>query len=285
MRVRPALRRLRQTLKTSGPRSIAIGGALGALGALVWASVVHVGPWVASHPYFQLRTVRVACDLEGVDARALASRAGLYDDTTLWEVDPQASMRSLQEISWVASARVWRRFPAEVNIDVTSRRPRAATLVEGRSYFVDDDGAVFRLPGRQGHPDLPYLTGWYDERRPGESRNRLRRLLEIMDYAEAEGLVVSQVDRDPLGVHWLIPVDPAVAVRLGSEPDPSRQLRQLEVAVARLGGGTTAAASIDVSSPDRIVLKAAGGRMDELVAAAAVRQSAAAEAAMEAGRG
>jgi hypothetical protein len=33
------------------------------------------------------------------------------------------------------------------------------------------------------------------------------------------------------------------------------------------------------------VLMAAGGRMDELVAAAAVRQSAAAEAAMEAGRG
>lgn len=71
--------------------------------------------------------------------------------------------RGLLESPWIESARVTRRFPDRVEIEVTERVPVARWQeVEGEVAALAADGTV--LPGARGTAALPLVHGWGPER-------------------------------------------------------------------------------------------------------------------------
>ena len=256
MRLRPLLRRLKSDITSRGPAAlVALGIVAGAAGA-AHAAVAWVWPAVVEHPYFKIRSIRVKCDTDSTPPEVIAARAGLFDGTSVWDVDVERAELILGKATWVREARVTRRFPDRVTLEVRLREAVAATLTPDGPYLVDREGVVFREEGESGHPDLPYVTGWDRARSRGERIARLRRALEIVVAAEKAGIELSELNIDAAGEAWIYPEMPRIAVRIGRRFDAETAALRLRAVLERLPERSVAQLyAIDLGYPDRVVLR------------------------------
>jgi len=267
MRLRPQFRRLRSTLSAGG-RIVAMAAIVViAAGTAAWAAWTRVVPFVESHEYFRLRSIRVACDNPAVQADSLAEMGGLYDDSSLWQIDPPAVERKLLEQSWVRRAHVARSFPWKVSLDVARRRAVAATVAESKVYLVDANGVLFQEIQPERAPDLAYLTGWEDASTQAERASRLRALLGVLEQAERRSYHASELHMDDGGVVWMFPVDMRASVRLGVPSRAPAALDRLGIALKELAPVAEQIRSIDADYNDRIVVRGADEKFPALVTA------------------
>lgn len=89
-------------------------------------------------------------------------------------VDADAIRERLLRFGWIKDARVSRRLPDTLVIDIVERRPAALWQDRGRLALVDSDGTVIDRVSVTKMPDLPLLVG------PGANRHGsdLDRLLD-----------------------------------------------------------------------------------------------------------
>jgi hypothetical protein len=257
-RLRPQFRKLRAALAAGSRRSARFLLRASAGLAAVYLVFAVILPFVRTHEYFRLRSIRVTCDHPAVSPKALAAVAGLWSDRTIWQVDVARAESALGDIPWVRRATVTRRFPWHVSVHVERRHPIAATLVGDGVFLVDETGAVFREPGKKRTPDLVFLRGWNETPRAGERMARLRRSIILAEAAEAAGHRTSEVAVDASGVYWLYPEHPRVAVSLGRDPDPTAAMARLDATLARLGSNLEFAREIDVGWVKQVVVRTKG---------------------------
>jgi len=234
----------------------------------VYCTCVYAWPAIRQHPYFRLRSVKITCDSAYVEPAVLASRAGLYDGTSLWDVDVDSARAALEAAPWVREARVERRFPDHVSVEVYRREPIAATLASDGPYLIGQDGVVYREEKRQRYsdlPDVPYLTGWERATSHGESVVRLRAAIALLRAAKSAGIVVSQVDVGEDGTLWLFPEAPQVAVRFGREAHRAREMARLRTVLATLPRETDDLEEIDLTYADRAVVRVRDGRVNSVL--------------------
>ena len=107
---------------------------------------------------FRVRSV----DVQGIrrmDPRPVYEIALGQKTTAMPLLDVAAIRQRLLEYGWVKDARVSRRFPDTLVIDIVERRPAALWQDEDRLTLIDADGVVLdRVPISQ-MPDLPLLIG------------------------------------------------------------------------------------------------------------------------------
>src|SRR5690349_4876970 len=114
MKKRPRVRKAKATV-ASWVRPVAVFFATAVFVTTgAWAAWGRVVPYVTGHEYFRLRTIRISSDETRVAPQTLAEIAGLYDDASLWDVDPSSIERTLSDASWVRRATVERHFPWQV---------------------------------------------------------------------------------------------------------------------------------------------------------------------------
>ena len=103
---------------------------------------------------------RVRIDGVGHTAAADVRRvAGISPGDTMVGVDVGRAAARVEDLPWVAEARVARRWPGTVEIHVTEREPLAMVgVAEGRVALVDEDGRVLEVT-RQPPAGLPEVTG------------------------------------------------------------------------------------------------------------------------------
>lgn len=266
-RLRPKLRQLRGVLLDLVSKSARAGlGAAAGFVTVFFLFAVAV-PFVTTHDYFRLRTVRVSCDDPSVNPSVLASLAGLWHDTTLWQVAPDEIRDAIEAIPWVKSVAVERRFPWQVTVQVTRRQAVAATLVGDGVFLIDSEGAVFLEPGEQASPDLPFVRGWNQSALHGERVARLRTLMEIVGDAQDAGYAVSEVAVDTQGDYWFYPEQPRVAVALGRTPRAEPYFERLTTALAALEGNLELASEIDVAAPRGVVIRTTSAVASKALAA------------------
>ncbi len=234
----------------------------------------YAWPAFAGHPYFRLRSVGIACDTDAASPALLASRAGLYDGTSLWSVNVEAAEQALESASWVRSADVFRRFPDHIDIRVHRREPVAATLTGRGPFLIDADGVVYREEGRMSYPDVPWVSGWDHGESRGERVLRLRKAVALVSAAQAEGMMVSEVHLDADGVVWAFPESHTVSVRLGKDFDALTSVRRLRAVLATLPAKEVELKYIDLTYADRAVVRTAKGRVSRTIAAVARLQAA-----------
>ena len=105
-------------------------------------------------------------------ARAAAAGAGARPSQAL--VDVGAIRAKLLRYGWVKDARVLRRLPDTLVIDIVERRPAALWQNKGQLALIDAEGVVLDRVPIDRMPDLPLLIG------PGANRQS-RALHELME--------------------------------------------------------------------------------------------------------
>jgi cell division protein FtsQ len=126
--------------------------ALAAVAVLVAAAVATQTPL--------LDVDRVRIDGVGHTATADVRRvSGISPGDTMVGVDVGRAAARVEDLPWIAEARVARRWPGTVEIHVTEREPLAMVgVAEGRVALVDEDGRVLEVTG-QPPAGLPEITG------------------------------------------------------------------------------------------------------------------------------
>jgi cell division septal protein FtsQ len=249
-------------------RRLALGSAaLSFVGLATWAAYSRAVPYVTGHDYFRLRTIRVSSNETRVAPQTLAEIAGLYDDASLWDVDPDAIKNALRDASWVKQADVSRHFPWQVNVSVTRRSAVAAAVAGSKAFLVDHDGVLFREVEQSAIPDLPYVTGWDVSDSQQENAVRLRALLGVLADASSRQIEVSELHMDDSGAVWLYANGVKASVRLGRPENAATGLDRLSIALAELGPLAERARVIDTDYPGRIVIRGADDKLPALYAA------------------
>jgi cell division protein FtsQ len=269
MRLKPFFRRFRSDFFAWAKVVVVAGGAVAIVVGGVWAAYAEAWPAMVSHSYFRLRSVKVACDSRAAEPSALAARAGLYDGTSLWQIDTEHGREALAAVPWVRAARVERRFPDEVSVEVLRREPVAATVTKDGPFLIDRDGVIYREGETVPYMDLPYLTGWDRSASRGERVSRLRTEMAIVRAVQDAGIAVSQLDVDAEGIFRLYPENPSVAVVLGSAPRPSAVAQRLLTVWKALPERADDLREIDLSYTDRAVLRTHPGRTSSVISAMA----------------
>ena len=136
---------------------LAVAGA--ALYALdVPAKVGHAAGEAVGDAGFRVRSV----DIQGIkrmDPRPVYEIALDQKTTAMPLLDVSGIRDRLLEYGWVKDARVSRRFPDTLVIDIVEREPAALWQDEDRLTLIDKEGVVLdRVPVSQ-MPDLPLLIG------------------------------------------------------------------------------------------------------------------------------
>jgi cell division protein FtsQ len=74
-------------------------------------------------------------------------------------VDLEATRQRLLKYGWVRDARVSRRFPDTLVVDIVERRPTAIWQNEGKLALIDAEGVVLAPVRLEAMPDLPLVIG------------------------------------------------------------------------------------------------------------------------------
>jgi cell division protein FtsQ len=196
--------------------------ALAAVAVLVAATVATQTPL--------LDVDRVRIDGVGHTAAAdVRSVAGISPGDTMVGVDVGRAVARVEDLPWIAEARVARRWPGTVEIHVTERDPLAIVgVAEGRVALVDEDGRVLEVTG-QPPAGLPEITGLRGRIAEGDELGRDPRDALAILRAVRERLpgVVTSVSSD---------LDAALAsggeIRFGSTGDLDDKIVAVETVLA-----------------------------------------------------
>ena len=208
--------------------------------------------WLVLHSrVFSVRVVKVAGAVHTPVADVLAA-SGLSAEPAELSLDPAAVAARVEQLPWVATARVVREWPDAVSVTVTERVPVAEVAGPGGWAEVDAGGRVLAW-AKTPFPGLVHLGGAGN---PGPAGTALPTgaragLAVAATLPPAFAGQVSQVVVTPNGQVSLALAVP-VTVSLGT----ATQLRQKyeDVAAILAGASLHAGQVIDVSVPDSPVV-------------------------------
>lgn len=137
--------------------------AAAALGGLAW----FVGlPAMASQEFaslagkagFEVRKVEVR-GIERMDELPVYAIALGQHERAMPSVDLEKLRADLMQLGWVQDARVSRRLPETLIIDIVERKPAAVWQNKGKLALIDGEGRVLQPVDLTTMPDLPLVVG------------------------------------------------------------------------------------------------------------------------------
>ncbi len=127
-------------------------------------------------------------------------------DMGLISVDLGAVQRAVEQLPWVDSATVERRWPRALSIRVVEQVPAARW---GANGLLNTRGELFISEARHIPPELPRLSGPH-----GSEAEVARRYLAAQGQLIEAGMRLTAVRLDPRGA-WEFDLDNGITVRLG----------------------------------------------------------------------
>jgi len=116
--------------------------------------------------------------LERMDEMPVSDIAVKYVERSMLAVDLDSLRAEVMKLGWVKDARVSRRLPDALVVDVVERQPVAVWQNEGRLSLVDAAGIELGPVSPQAIPDLPLVVG-------PTANKRTAALAKLMDAAPA----------------------------------------------------------------------------------------------------
>ncbi len=231
---------------------------------------------VTRSPLFALKAIEVS-RCEHVTSDEIHRFLELYPRQSLFTVELTPIRERLLDHPWVADARVRRVWPDTVSIEITERRPVATILIsadedaavraEGRIrkhmnlYYVDDRGVVFSPVPVGDHRRLPVLTGFSrkDFLAAQSHDTPVRRIAEAVELLgqarldwDADLPPIQEIAYD--GARGFSILVDRTRVVVGPAPFQDVFFR-LETVLRHLGSRWADVTRIDLSLPDRAVVK------------------------------
>jgi len=158
-------------------------------------------------------------------------------DMGLVSVDLAAVQRAVQQLPWVDSASVERRWPRTLEIRVTEQ---VAAARWGANGLLNTRGELFISEARHIPPELPRLSG------PHGSENEVaRRYLAAQGQLIEAGMRLTAVRLDARGA-WEFDLDNGITVRLGRRQIDERFARFVAAAVGQIATHVSDISYIDM---------------------------------------
>ncbi|ARR52760.1 cell division protein FtsQ/DivIB [Rhizorhabdus wittichii] len=169
----------RDTLRTAGnwTLGIGIGGAIVA-GLVAMGLPQMIGLMIADgigDAGFKVRNVEIL-NRQQVDSGYVYDIAMRQQARPMPLVDLEGTRAELMKMGWIADARVSRRLPDTLVVDIVERVPAAIWQYQHRLALIDKDGVVIGPVDDRAMPDLPVVVG------PGANR-RATQLAQLMTAA------------------------------------------------------------------------------------------------------
>jgi cell division protein FtsQ len=275
MIVRRAIRALaaRPTLRTRAfMRAMACLFVFTAIvhGLIVGGHLDYAGsPWaklpgkIAGLMGFAADDIRVT-GLVHQDAEMVLSAIGVQPGSSLIGFDANRARKLLENMDWVSSAQVMRRFPNELDIVVNEREPFAIWQRGGMHYVIDRAGTAVSAidPGRVS--TLPLVTGEGAHIAALELINQLEAAPAIRSHLAAAARVGER--------RWTLYLDNGVKVAL-----PERGVTDALALVTRLdreeGLLSKGIQGVDLRVPGRVIIETAVAAAEPLKGKKPVRIS------------
>lgn len=161
-------------------------GVLALVAGLLWAAAsffglsamlrMELGEW-AARAGFQVEKVEVL-GTERMDEMAVYAIALGQVDRSMLNIDLATVRQDIMRLPWVQDARISRRLPDTLVVDVVERKPAAVWQQGGRLALIDASGVVLEPVSAQAMPDLPLLVGM-------DANLQAQRLARLMEAAPA----------------------------------------------------------------------------------------------------
>ena len=197
--------------------------ALG-IAAVVGTSVavaVSARRYALTSPRFAVKalSVRGAQRLSSEQVRELT---GIGVGSNIFSLETRAIEGRLLQNPWIATARVVRLLPSELEVEITERKARAVALLGTRTYLVSQEGHPFKQLEAKDPVDLPVITGVQPETLQRDRARGLERLglaLSVLGQYERLGMsrvhAAQEVHVADGGAITLIVGKEAVVIQLG----------------------------------------------------------------------
>lgn len=227
-----------------------------ALVALVAGTAWLAGRSLLDRP---VRAVVVNGPFERVSADRLEAELRHHVGQSFLGVDLVAVQGEVAGIPWVATARVSRRWPDELEVTVTEEEPAARW---GEAGLLNAGGRLFVTNATHIPSELPRLDG-----PPGTEAQVAARFVAIQEQVVQRGLQVTALTLDSRG-SWRFALSNGVSVRLGSTAVDARLAafyRALDQVVA---GVADDVAYVDMRYPNGFAIGWKGPRGDGISLAA-----------------
>lgn len=183
-------------------------------------------------------------------AAGLLAALNVEKGSPLFAFSPAAARERLLALGWVRDARVERRFPSVVYVNLEERRPAAIWQYAGGFSLVDDTGALIGADAVARFPSLPVIVG----RDAPESFATLFAVLGTRPDLFDRVIAAVRVG----GRRWNLKLDNGMAVLLPEE-GVARSWRALANAAEDFGLLERDLVHIDLRIPDRLVMRLAPG--------------------------
>lgn len=187
--------------------------------------------------------------------------AGIDPGDFMGTLDVGGAQRSLEDLPWIADARIRRHWPASVSVDIDERTAAAIALTAPERWvLIDIEGRVL-TSALSVLPELPRLSGIAAAPRPGRFlATDAQALLAVVDAARGQPeFEVAALWRDQRGdirarVRQL-PGNLQIEVALGDESAIGAKTAAI---AAVIGGLERSERVLDVSVPHLPVLRSTG---------------------------
>ncbi|MDE1147345.1 MAG: FtsQ-type POTRA domain-containing protein [Azospirillaceae bacterium] len=187
------------------------------------------------------------------DAADVLTALGVQRGSPILGFDPHAARKQLEQIPWIASARIERRLPDTLYVVLTERQPMAIWQHDQKLALVDADGTVLTEHNLDHFPNLPILVG---DGAPKQGKALLAALA-------AEPTLASRVNAAVLvgARRWDLHLTGGAEIRLPEIDYPAalHKLAGLEASDKVLERDVVA---IDLRVPDRLIVQTSAAAAD-----------------------
>jgi cell division septal protein FtsQ len=210
--------------------------ALGVVLVLGTAGATAVGGYrlALGSSQFALRDVEL--ESRRSSEHEILERAGVHWGDNLLGLDTHAAEQRLLSDPWVKSARVVRKLPNTLRVELSEREALALASLDGGLFMLESSGEPFKAWQEGDTEDLPVLTGVTLEALAKDREGAVARLatgLSVLSHYER--LPVSQkhraqeVNLSPDGSVVLSVGARGISLHLGQGPWPKKMLMVAEV--------------------------------------------------------
>lgn len=187
-----------------------------------------------------IRTVQIHGEIHHLTQEELQTLIVPFTSWGWLRLPAERLSRRLEELNWVATARVRREWPLDVSIVITERRPVARW---GRDALLDESGEAFD-PGGPINRSLPLLKG-----PEGTEKVMLDRYRAFSARLGARSLALDELNLDPRGA-WRLGLRDGPQLRLGADSIDLRLERALAALDELAGERETGIAYMDLRYPN-----------------------------------
>lgn len=253
-------RRSRLKLIRAIGRVVAIGLALGGISA---GAVLGTYRFAQTSPRFAVSQI-VVDGLRHKSREAVIGLSSVGVGTNIFSVNTALAERKILEDPWIRQAKVERRLPGTVRIEIAEREAFALAMLGEQLLLVTRTGETFKKYEGEDPADLPIITGVSVEGAsddPALERQRIATALEVLRHYDRSSIAkfypAQEVHLTPLGEVVLIVGKSGVALHLGLGPW-AKKLVMAERVFAKLRAqkGNVSMVFLDNRAhPERVVVR------------------------------